>query len=213
MDTTFWLQKWETNNIAFHNSEANPLLVQYFKGLSLEQDSRVFVPLCGKTLDIAWLLDNGYRVAGAELIEIAIEQLFAELGLKPTISEVGETKHYSATNIDIFVGDIFNLSSQMLGPVDAIYDRAALVALPRDMRNRYTPHLRAITKTAPQLLINYDYDQTLMTGPPFSISNEEVKQHYGESYELTLLQSTHMPGGLKGKCAAIENVWRLQPPL
>ena len=213
MDTAFWLQKWETNNIAFHNSEANPLLAQHFKALSLEQDSRVFVPLCGKTLDIAWLLNNGYRVAGAELIEIAIEQLFMELELEPTISEVANTKHYSATNIDIFVGDIFSLSSQLLGPVDAIYDRAALVALPKDMRHRYTPHLITITNMAPQLLVNYDYDQTLMAGPPFSISNEEVKQHYGESYELTLLKSANVPGGLKGKCAATENVWLLQPQI
>ncbi|ESA38975.1 thiopurine s- se te detoxification family [Leptolyngbya sp. Heron Island J] len=209
MDTTFWLQRWETNNIAFHKSEANPLLVQHFKELSLDQGNRVFVPLCGKTLDITWLLTNGYRVVGAELIEIAIEQLFMELGVEPTISETGDTKHYSATNIDISVGDIFGLSNQMLGPVDAIYDRAALVALPTDMRKRYTAHLMAITDNVPQLLVTYDYDQTLIAGPPFSISNEEVNQHYGKNYDLTLLQSTDVPGGLKGKCAAIENVWLL----
>ena len=210
MDASFWLQRWNNNDIGFHRSEANPVLGNYFKELSLAKGSRVFVPLCGKTLDIAWLLSNGYRVAGAELVEMAIEQLFTELGVEPKISETGEVKHYSATNIDIFVGNIFDVSSKMLGPVDAIYDRAALVALPEDMRNRYTTHLTEITDKAPQLLVSYEYDQNVMAGPPFSVSNEEVNQHYRDSYDLTLIKSTNVPGGLKGKCAANENVWLLQ---
>jgi len=97
----------------------------------------------------------------------------------------------------------------MLGPVDAIYDRAALVAFPEDMRNRYTTHLTEITNKAPQLLISYDYDQSVMPGPPFSVRNEEVHRHYAGNYELTLMASTDVPGGLKGKCAAKEVVWRL----
>ncbi|MEM8675128.1 MAG: thiopurine S-methyltransferase [Cyanobacteria bacterium P01_G01_bin.67] len=210
MDTSFWLQKWQNNELGFHKSEANPILVKYFPELALAKGSRVFVPLCGKTLDIAWLLSNGYHVAGAELIEIAIEQLFMELGIEPKISVAGEVRHYSAKNIDIFVGNIFDLSSKMLGTVDAIYDRAALVALPQEIRNRYTAHLTEITETAPQLLVSYEYDQNLMKGPPFSISNEVLNQHYGDSYDLTLIQSTNVLGGLKGKCAAKENVWLLQ---
>jgi len=210
MNTSFWLKKWEDNNIAFHGSEANPALVKHFQALSLAPGSRVFLPLCGKTLDIAWLLSKGYSVAGAELSELAIEQLFSELGVTPNISELRKSKRYSATNLDIFVGDIFELLTTVLGPVDAIYDRAALVALPRDMRDRYTPHLMDLTDTAPQLLICFDYDQALMAGPPFSISNEEVMQHYQESYALTLIESTDIPGGLKGKCAAKKNIWLLQ---
>jgi len=210
VDTRFWHQKWENNEIAFHASEANPLLVKYFNALSLVQGSRVFLPLCGKTLDIAWLLSKGYRVAGAELSKIAIEQLFAELGVEPKITGVGKLTRYSTKHIDVFVGDLFDLSRQMLGPVDAIYDRAALVALPEKTRNRYTAHLTEITDKAPQLLICYEYDQDLQEGPPFSISNEEVNQHYGEGYDLTLMASTNVPGGLKGKCAAKENVWLLK---
>jgi len=210
MDVSFWRQRWEKNDIAFHESAANPLLVKYFQDLSLVKGSRAFLPLCGKTLDIPWLLSKGYRVAGAELSKIAIEQLFTELEMEPKISRVGEVDHYSAKNIDIFVGDIFDLSSKMLGLVDAIYDRAALVALPEEMRNRYTAHLTEITDKAPQLLICYEYDQSLMEGPPFSISNEEVSQLYRDSYDLTLIVSTNVPDGLKGKCAAKENVWLLK---
>jgi thiopurine S-methyltransferase len=210
MDTRFWHQRWETNNIAFHESEANPLLVAYFNELALTKGNRVFLPLCGKTLDIAWLISNGFRVAGAELSKTAIEQLFASLGAEPAISEAGGMSRYRAENIDIVVGDIFDLSGRMLGPVDAIYDRAALVALPEKMRNRYTAHLMEITQNAPQLLISYEYDQDLMEGPPFSVSHEEVNRHYGNSYNLSLLASTSVPGGLKGRCAAKENVWLLK---
>jgi thiopurine S-methyltransferase len=210
MDVNFWHQKWALNEIAFHQSEANPLLLRYFNELSLAKGSRVFLPLCGKTLDISWLLANGYRVVGAELSKIAIDQLFAGLGVEPEISRVGKLEHYRATNIDVFVGDLFDLSATVLGPVDAIYDRAALVALPEGMRSRYTVHLTQVTHTAPQLLITYEYDQSVMEGPPFSVSNEEVNRHYGDYYDLTLLSSEDLAGGLKGKCPAKENVWLLQ---
>ncbi|MGL6339495.1 MAG: thiopurine S-methyltransferase [Waterburya sp.] len=210
MDPSFWLQRWENNNIGFHKSEANPMLVKYFGELSLLKSSRVFLPLCGKTLDIPWLLSEGYRVAGAELSEIAVEQLFDELGVEPKISRIGAVSLYSAKDIEIFVGNIFDVSSNILGSVDAIYDRAALIALPEEMRNRYTAHLTEITDKAPQLLITCEYDQNLMEGPPFSVSNEEVNRHYSDSYDLSLIESTDIVGGLKGKYAAKHNVWLLQ---
>ena len=209
MDAGFWHQRWEKNEIAFHESKANPLLVKYFTELSLAKGRRIFVPLCGKTLDISWLLYNGYRVAGAELSQIAIEQLFMELGVQPETSTVGEVEQWSANNLDIFVGDIFALSRKILGPVDGIYDRAALVAFPEEMRKRYAAQLTEITGKVPQLLICYDYDQSLMEGPPFSVSNDEVKRHYAVNYDVTLIASTDVSGGLKGKCPAKENVWLL----
>lgn len=210
MDPRFWHQRWEKNETAFHESNTNPLLVKHFNELSLAKGSRIFVPLCGKTLDISWLLSNGYRVAGAELSQIAIEQLFMDLGVQPEISGVGEVEQWSATHLDIFVGDIFAVSRKILGPVDAIYDRAALVAFPAEMRNRYTAHLTEMTGKAPQLLICYDYDQRVMDGPPFSVSNEEVKRHYAGNYDVRLIASTDVSGGLKGKCPAKENVWLLK---
>ncbi len=217
METSFWHQRWENKEIGFHLPDANPLLVKYFPTLNLQPKSapnfkpRVFLPLCGKTLDIAWLLAQGYRVAGAELSSIAIEELFKSLKLTPSIKTLGEVTHYSAANIDIFVGDIFKLTPAMLGTVDAVYDRAALVALPSEMRERYTAHLITLTNRAPQLLICFEYDQTLCAGPPFSISAQEVKQHYQSSYSITLLASEPLAGGLKGQCPATEHVWWLKP--
>lgn len=210
MEAEFWHRKWETNDIFFHGHAANPLLVQYFGALALPKGSRVFLPLCGKTLDIHWLLANGYRVAGAELSTLAIDQLFTELGVDPAISEAGELDRFSAEGIDIFVGDIFDLFRDVLGPVDAIYDRAALVALPDTMRSRYAAHMIDITDRAPQLLICFDYDQSLQPGPPFSISAAEVDGYYGAAYGLTQLARVEVAGGLKGKSPADEIVWLLK---
>ena len=178
MEHNFWLDRWQTNQIGFHLPVAHPLLVKHIPALKLPKAARVFVPLCGKTLDIAWLLSQGYCVVGAELVEIAIVQLFNELGVSPNITTIGELKRYSAHNIDIFVGDIFDLTADILGAVDATYDRAALVALPSEMRARYTAHLKTITQHAPELLITFEYDQALVPGPPFSVNAAEVKSHY-----------------------------------
>jgi len=144
------------------------------------------------------------------LSEIAIKQLFVELGVEPHISDTGKLLRYSNNSVDIFVGDIFGLSASVLGPVDAVYDRAALVALPAHMRARYAAHLIEITDHAPHLLICYVYDQDLMEGPPFSVPNEEVNQHYRRSYDSRLIASTSVSGGLKGRCNATENVWLLR---
>jgi len=210
MDGSFWHSKWERNDIGFHESQANPLLVKHFSALSLAKGSRVLLPLCGKTLDIHWMLAAGYRVVGAELSSIAIDQLFADLGMTPTIEKIGELHRYSARDIDIFVGDIFELCRDILGAVDATYDRAALVALPADVRRRYCAHLIQITSAAPQLLICYQYDQSQLDGPPFSISDAEIYQRYGNAYYLTPLERIDVPGGLKGKLPASEHVWLLK---
>ena len=206
----FWHQKWKNNEIGFHLSEVNSLLVKYIGELSLAKGNRLFLPLCGKTLDIAWLLSEGYCVVGAELSEDAIKQLFVELGIEPQCSKSDGMTLYSAQGIDIYVGNVFDLSGEALGVVDAIYDRAALVALPEVIRTQYTSHVLKITKAAPQLLLSYEYDQNLMSGPPFSVSNDEVKQHYKDHYSLVLLENMNIPDGLKGKCAAKESVWLLK---
>ncbi len=210
MKTNYWHQKWERGDIGFHENEANPLLIEHFEKLNLAKGSRVFLPLCGKSRDAAWLLASGYRVVGAELSELAITALFKELGLEPEISKVGELTRYSAKDIDMLVGDIFDVSAKHLGPINTIYDRAALVALPAFIRLQYTAHLMNITNAAPQLLITYEYNQLLMDGPPFSVNEIEVKRHYGAAYQLKSVEIKNVAGGLKGKVASTETVWLLQ---
>ncbi len=209
MDRAFWIDKWEANEIGFHKSEANPMLVAHIDRLGLRDGDRVFLPLCGKTRDIGWLLSQGYRVCGAELSILAVEQLFEELGVTPTRSEEGALTRFAADGIDIFVGDIFDVTRATLGPVDALYDRAALVALPETMRSRYARHLVEIGGGVPQLLICFDYDQSEMNGPPFSVDENEVRALYDNNYAIEMVERADVAGGLKGRCAADEIVWLL----
>lgn len=212
MDQEYWHEKWQTADIGFHEAEGNSLLPDYFTDLSLPAGGRLFVPLCGKTRDIGWLLSQGYRVVGVELSELAVRQLFAEMEVEPTIVIKDGMKCYSVTDLDIFVGDFFQLTRELLGPVDAVFDRAALVALPEEMRIRYAGFITGITGKAPQLLITFEYDQTQMAGPPFSISAVEMPEHYRDCYLVSQLASVDVAGKLKGKCVAKENVWLLMPP-
>jgi thiopurine S-methyltransferase len=210
MDGDFWRGRWRDNAIGFHQPAANPLLIRHLPALGLPAGARIFVPLCGKTLDMGWLLGEGFRVAGAELVESAVEQLFAELGREPRIEKLGRLTRHSAEGIDVFAGDIFDLSAERLGRVDAIYDRAALVALPEALRPPYAAHMTAIADGAPQLLVSFDYDQRLMDGPPFSVGAEEVRALYAGAYDVALLDSAEVDGGLKGKYPAKEQVWLLK---
>ncbi|MBQ0758684.1 MAG: thiopurine S-methyltransferase [Zhongshania sp.] len=209
MDAEFWQSRWDAREIGFHQEQGNPLLKAHFSQLALSAGDRVFIPLCGKTKDIAWLLANNYRVVGAELSEIAIKELFAELGVTAQVKPVGKLLHYSATNIDIYLGDIFELSAEVLQSVDAIYDRAALVALPFVMRCKYTQHLNDISQLAPQLVICFEYDQSVHDGPPFSVTEKELREHYGSNYMISLVGRVVLDGGLKGRVAADEAVWVL----
>ena len=210
MDQDFWHERWESGRIGFHESSPNPLLVEHFPKLSPPVGGRVFLPLSGKTLDIDWLLESGYRVAGAELSEIAVRKVFDRLGISPQITDFDNIRRYSGPSVDLFAGDIFALTSDLLGPVNAVFDRAALVALPETMRGRYTAHLASLTLAAPQLLVCFEYDQNNPEGPPFSVSAAEVAEHYGEAYEISRLDRHALPGGMKG-VPADETVWLLEP--
>lgn len=210
MNPEFWQEKWQKREIAFHQAAANPLLVSWFNQLALAPGARVFLPLCGKSLDIHWLLAQGYHVIGAELSEVAVQELFAELGLTPSVSSVGNLQLYRAEQLQVFVGDIFQLSDKTLGPVAAIYDRAALVALPDAMRQRYAQHLITVSQGAPQLVICFEYDQAQLPGPPFSVDSLEMHKLYSKVYNLNCLEKREVPGGLKRKCQATEIGWLLR---
>lgn len=210
MEASFWHDRWRENRIGFHANAPNQLLEQNFHVLGLPQGSRIFLPLCGKTLDIGWFLSQGHRVVGVELSQTAIEQLFNDLDVTPEITIVGALQRYSAPDLDIYVGDIFDLSMAELGAVDLIYDRAALVALPAEMRMKYAVHMIEITQKARQFLLCFEYDQTLMDGPPFSITEQEVRKLYSGSYDIALAERAKVAGGFKGKIPATEAVWLLQ---
>lgn len=207
MEHEFWHQRWRDNEIGFHEGQPNDLLTKHFQKLQLGAGARIFMPLCGKSHDIHWLLQQGFKVSGAELSEIAVKQLFADLGVAPEIDQLRDLKKYRGPDLEIFVGDVFDLLPEFLGPIDALYDRAALVALPPAMRPEYAAQMIKLVHSAPQLLVSFDYDQSKQDGPPFSVPESEIRSLYHTAYEITLLESQELEGGLKGKVEAREQIW------
>lgn len=211
MDASFWHDKWARGEIGFHQPQVNPLLLQHYSALNLGSGKRIFVPLCGKTHDLGWLMNQGLSVVGAELSELAVNELFEELGLTPDIEQLDDVRRYRAAGIEVFVGDVFGLHAARLGKVDAVYDRAALVALPSEIRADYAQHLANITDCAPQLLLCFEYDQNAMNGPPFCVTEAEIRRCYGERMQLELLARTPMEGGFRGSIPCRDAVWKLSP--
>ncbi len=211
MDPDFWHQRWQENKIAFHQAEGNALLSKHFHLLSLQEGDRVFIPLCGKSKDIVWLAAQGCRVVGIELSETAVEAFFAENGLEAEVSRTGGLRRYRSGPIELFAGDFFKLSKELLRPVDAIYDRAALVAMPEQMRTSYTHHLAKLSGNAPQFLITFDYDQSQTEGPPFSVPAEAIDRLYEGIYDREPVASAEIAGPLAERCMGTENAWLLRP--
>ena len=210
MDHDFWLARWQSNQIGFHEGAPNALLMSHLAALDLPAAARIFVPLCGKSQDMHWLLAQGFTVVGIELSRLAVEQFFAELGLDPVVSRAGRLERFEAGGVTLFAGDIFDLDRATLSAVDAIYDRAALVALPAPLRQRYAAHLIELTSAAPQLLVTFEYDHACRPGPPFSVMEAEVRAHYAAAYRLERAEIREVQGGFKGVAAAQESVWLMR---
>ena len=207
MEPEFWLERWEKREIGFHQVDINRFLEQYWSTLELARDSTVFVPLCGKSKDMRWLAQQGHHVLGVEVSETAVLEFFEEWEVKPTREQKGSFARYSANNIEILVGDFFALTAEDLQEVAGVYDRAALVALPPDMRRDYVNALAEILPAKAQtLLISFEYRLDARKGPPFSIDIDAVKSLFEGRYEISLLDS--QPFDLRG-VAATEHAFRL----
>jgi len=188
MDKDFWLQRWEREEIGFHQDDINPYLLHYWQELFPDHTSKVFVPLCGKSRDMLWLRKRGHRVLGVELSVIAVHAFFEENGYTPDHFGSEGFEHCAADEIHILCGDFFGLGKNDLAEVKVVYDRASLVALPPEMRERYVRHLADILPPATQiLLLTFDYPQSEMPGPPFAVSAAEVESLYGDRAEIRLL--------------------------
>ncbi|MBT0622383.1 thiopurine S-methyltransferase [Pseudomonas fluorescens] len=195
MEPKFWQERWARNQIGFHLPEVNPYLQRHWPKLALAEGAKVLVPLCGKSLDLMWLASLGYRVLGVELSEQAVEAFFSEQGLMPRISQRGVFKVYRADLIEVWCGDFFALDAEALADCFALYDRAALIALPPLMRAQYAEHLNALLRPGCQgLLITLDYDQTQKAGPPFAVADEEVKLLLGGHWSVQVLEEQDILG-------------------
>ena len=217
MEPEFWQQRWRDNKIGFHLEDVNPYLLKHWQDLGLKPGSRVFVPLSGKSVDMHWLSEQGFQVEAVEVSELAVKQFFEEQGLTAERHDLNGWIYYQAGSLRIWCGDFFKLDAEKLGPVDAIYDRAALIALPELMRPTYVSKLLELTGPRPQLLITLEYEQSQMTGPPFSVSQHEVNQLYQPVYgkvvepaeKIDVLPS-HEHFAVRGLTSLVECVYVLQ---
>lgn len=176
MQQAFWHERWEQNQIGFHCAAINPHLKQYWSRLQLSPSSRVFVPLCGKSKDMLWLLAQGHELIGVEFSPLALEAFFTENGLSASTTVQGKFKVSETNGLRLYCGDFFNLSANDLSGVTAVYDRASLVALPPDMRTAYAAHLQQLLEKGTRiLLVAFNYPQHEMQGPPFSVQLPEVQ--------------------------------------
>ena len=189
MQPEFWHDRWDRNQIGFHLSEANPYLRRLWPSLQLAQGTRVLVPLCGKSLDLSWLAAQGFEVLGVELTQTAVEQFFSEQQVVPHIRQQGAFTVFEAGPVTILCGDVFKLSAAEVAGCSAFYDRAAMIALPPEMRADYA---RLLTRILPQgcqgLLITLDYDQSQMNGPPFSVPDAEVQDLMASAWTLRVIE-------------------------
>lgn len=185
MEKDYWQERWKQEETGFHQNEVNPHLRQYWQELHLATGSEVFVPLCGKSRDMSWLSEQGYAVLGVETSAVAVQAFFKENGYIPNHASSEKFDRYEANGIQILRGDFFGLSKHDLAKTSAVYDRASLIALPPEMRERYADHLLSILPPAAQiLLITLDYPQQEMEGPPFAVSASEVEALYHEWFTI-----------------------------
>ncbi|HIY70674.1 MAG TPA: thiopurine S-methyltransferase [Candidatus Luteimonas excrementigallinarum] len=176
MEPDFWHERWQDGRIGFHQAQPLPLLCKHWPALSLAAGSRVFVPLCGKSVDMAWLAGQGHRVLGVELSGLAVQQFFDERGLSPSKRDTRLGTHYSAGPYELICGDAFALDEATLADCAAVYDRAALIALPPPLRERYAATTwQRLPAGCEGLLITLEYPQAQKAGPPFSVEEAEVR--------------------------------------
>ena len=195
MEPKFWQERWARNQIGFHLPEVNPYLQRHWSQLALVEGARVLVPLCGKSLDLMWLASHGLRVMGVELSEQAVEAFFSEQNLVPRITRRDAFTVYQTDLIEVWCGDFFALDAEALAGCTALYDRAALIALPPLMRAQYAEHLSRLLPSGCQgLLITLDYDQSQKAGPPFAVTDDEVKVLFDSDWTVKTLQEQDVLG-------------------
>jgi thiopurine S-methyltransferase len=185
MENEAWHARWRDSRIGFHQSQIAQPLTQFWPTLNLPADSTVFVPLCGKSLDLSWLRDVGHAVVGVELSQIALESFFLEHGIPARRDSRPGFDEYLAPGIRLLCGDFFALTSRLLEPYAAIYDRASLIAMPPELQGRYVEKLAELSPSGTQtLLVTIEYPQREMPGPPFSVDSLSVARLYSVDHKI-----------------------------
>ena len=187
-----WLERWRKGTTGWHRSDINPQLIENINQLVEARFQKIFVPLCGASLDMKYLIDQGFHVVGVELSSLAIDRFFNENQIEYKVSKVGDFDLYQGKNIDIYCGDFFKLKRDYLDEVSYIYDRAALIALNPDLQKKYVGHLKEILPNGSKiLLLTMFYPENEMEGPPFSVGDDNVEDLFAEFKEIKKISSVN----------------------
>ena len=190
MDPEFWHERWLRGEIGFHQHDFNAYMQAFTERLGLQSGAHIFVPLCGKSLDLLWLRQQGYHVSGVEISPRAVEDFFMENRLVARTIAIPGGQLYRAENLDLYCVDFFASEFPGMPTIDAVYDRAALVALPPGMRAAYAPRLVGMLRPGVRiLLVTLDYPQAEMHGPPFAVTLEEVEERFEATCLIERLHS------------------------
>jgi thiopurine S-methyltransferase len=193
VEPEFWHGRWERGETGWHHDDFNPHLQAHWSRLGAQPGCRVLVPLCGKSRDLLWLAGEGHSVTGVEISPVAVRAFFEENGLSAKVSRNGAFQRWRADEIEILLGDFFHLTPGDLEAVGAVYDRASLIALPPPMRRHYAEHLAALfTPGVRDLLITLEYPQHEMQGPPFSVSEDEVRLLFEPAFAVDPLDTLNV---------------------
>ena len=185
MQPDFWLDRWRTAQIGFHQAAVDRHLQAYWPLLKLPANSPVFVPLCGKSLDLMWLRERGHSVKGVELSPVALESFVMEHGIPARRRVLKGFDVYEADGLTLFRGDYFKLAAALLGSVSAVYDRAALISWTPEAREAYVKHLTLLTSPGTQtLLIAVEFPAEQMQGPPFPLTRDAIETLYAGHYSI-----------------------------
>jgi thiopurine S-methyltransferase len=188
-----WLKRWEENNIGWHHVEFNQHLLNHWHTLFLPTGSLVLAPLCGKSRDMFWLAEQGYRIRGIELSQLAVEHFFSERNLKPTVQSSEHYERWTQGPYELLCGDIFDLPHLDNSDIDAVYDRASLIALNPFQRKQFAQTLiEVLPNHVKILLVTLEYPQDEMAGPPYSVLEEEVRNLFEPNFNITLLHSLNL---------------------
>ncbi|RME35267.1 MAG: thiopurine S-methyltransferase [Gammaproteobacteria bacterium] len=217
MEPEFWHQRWQENQIGFHQDRVNETLEHCFPLLTPRPGEHVFVPLCGKSLDMLWLQEQGHPVTGVELSPLAVEGFFRENGLRYRSLRSGDLSRHDATGFTLYCGDFFDLQPVDVHSCTLVYDRAALVAFPPEMRPRYAAHLLGLLPAGARiLLVTLAYPGGEMEGPPFSVEEEEVRSLFDGCSTVRALRSRDVLESepklrARGLSALREEAWLIRP--
>jgi thiopurine S-methyltransferase len=188
VEAEFWLERWRNAQTGFHQATPDKRLQAYWPALHLPANSRVFVPLCGKSLDLLWLKDQGHTIAGVELSPIALESFCMENGIAARRRILIDFDIYETEGLALLRGDFFRLTKSLLGNVSAVYDRAALISWAPPLRAAYVSHLASLIDPGTQmLLISVEYPEADMSGPPFPLTRETIDELYAPYFSIELL--------------------------